>query len=296
MISYGQGRPAIVVVGASGGIGRAIAKVVARERRTLVLVARSPEGLGAAAAEVRDAGGEAFTLELDVLSVGASARLEDFLSTNGLICDVLVNSAGYGLRGAATALPIDAQLGIIDLNIRALGELTLRFLPGMVQRGKGGVINLSSVAGFVPGPYMALYYASKGFVRSFSEALHQELRRTGVTVTCVAPGPVSTDFLERSNAYQTPLFAILPKLDPEDLAERAWRGFKSGRRLVVPGVSAKLVALAVTLLPSAVMLPLIGRLQRGGNDPCPCGSGIKYKKCCGTRQIQLRRRLRRFIP
>ena len=296
MISYGEVRSAVVVIGASGGIGRAIAKVVARERGAVVLVARSPEGLGAAAAEVREAGGEAFTLELDLLAGDASTRLEDFLSTHGLVCDVLVNSAGFGLRGAATALPVDDQLGIIDLNIRALSELTLRFLPGMVARGRGGVLNLSSVAGFVPGPYMALYYASKGFVRSFSEALHQELRRTGVTVTCVAPGPVSTEFFERSGAYQTPLFSILPKLDPEDLAERAWRGFKSGRRLVVPGISAKLVALAVTLLPSAAMLPLIGRLQRGGNDPCPCGSGMKFKKCCGTRQIQLRRSLGRIFP
>jgi short-subunit dehydrogenase len=296
MISNGQVRPAVVVIGASGGIGRAIAKVAARERRTVVLVARSPEGLEAAGDEVREAGGEAFTLELDVSASDMSKRLEEFLSTNGLVCDVLVNSAGYGLRGAATALPIDDQLGIIDLNIRALSELTLRFLPGMVARKQGGVLNLSSVAGFVPGPYMALYYASKGFVRSFSEALHQEVRRTGVTVTCVAPGPVSTEFLERSNAYQTPLFSILPKMGPEDLAERAWRGFKSGRRLVLPGISAKLIALALTIFPSAAMLPVIGRLQRSGNDPCPCGSGRKFKKCCGARQIQFRRSLGRIIP
>ena len=261
-----------------------------------MLVARSPEGLSAAAAEVREAGGEAFTLELDLLAGDAPTRLEDFLSAHGLICDVLVNSAGHGLRGAATALPIDEQLGIIDLNIRSLSELTLHFLPGMVARKRGGVLNLSSVAGFVPGPYMALYFASKGFVRFFSEALHQELRRTGVTVTCVAPGPVSTEFLERSGAYQAPLFRILPKLDPDDLAERAWRGFKSGRRLVVPGISAKLAALAVKFMPSAAMLPLIGRLQRSGNDPCPCGSGMKFKKCCGTRQAQRRRSLGRIVP
>ena len=200
MISQDEFRPAVVVVGASRGIGRAIAKVAARERAVVVLVARSPEGLAAAATDVREAGGEAFTLELDLFAGDASARLEDFLSANGLICDVLVNSAGYGLRGAATALPIDDQLGIIDLNIRALTDLTLRFLPGMVARGRGGVLNLGSIAGFMPGPNMALYYASKSFVRSFSEALHQELRRTGVTVTCVAPGPVSTEFLEKSGA------------------------------------------------------------------------------------------------
>jgi short-subunit dehydrogenase len=289
MISHGELLPAVVVIGASGGIGRAIASVAARERGVIVLVARSPEGLGAAAAEVQKAGGEAFTLELDLSAGDASAQLEDFLATHGLVCDILVNSAGYGLRGAATALPVDDQLGIIDLNIRALSELTLHFLPGMVKRGRGGVLNLSSVAGFVPGPYMALYYASKGFVRSFSEALHQELRRTGVTVTCVAPGPVGTEFYERAGAKSAPLFSLLPKLDPEDVAERAWRGFKSGRRLVVPGLSAKLAVLAAALLPAAVMLPLIGRLQRSGNDPCPCGSGKKFKKCCGARRIQLRR-------
>jgi short-subunit dehydrogenase len=296
MISHCEFRPAVVVIGGSGGIGRAIASVAARERGAVVLVARSPEGLAAAAAEVREGGGEAFTLELDLVAGDAPTRLEDFLSAHGLVCDVLVNSAGYGLRGAATALPIDGQLGIIDLNIRSLSELTLHFLPGMVARGRGGVLNLSSVAGFVPGPYMALYFASKGFVRFLSEALHQELRRTGVTVTCVAPGPVSTEFLERSRAYQTLLFSILPRLDPEDVAERAWRGFKSGRRLVVPGISAKLAALAAALLPSAAMLPLVGRLQRSGNDPCPCGSGMKFKKCCGTRQIQLRRGPRGIIP
>jgi uncharacterized protein len=284
MIMQSEFRPSAVVVGASRGIGRAIAKVAAREHgAVVVLVARSPEGLAAAAAEVRAAGGEAFTLELDLLVADASARLQDFLSANGLFCDVLVNSAGYGLRGSATLLPVEDQLGIIDLNIRALSDLTLRFLPGMAARGRGGVLNLGSIAGFTPGPNMALYYASKAFVRFFSEALHQELRRTGVTVTCVAPGPVSTEFLEKSGAGRAQLFKILPKLDSDYVAERAWRGFKSGRRLVVPGISAKLVALAAALLPSAATLPLIGRLQRRSSDPCPCGSGKTFKECCRIR-------------
>ncbi|PWK65948.1 SDR family NAD(P)-dependent oxidoreductase [Aminobacter sp. AP02] len=278
-----QIRPAVVVIGASRGIGRAIAKVAARERSVIVLVARSSEGLAAAASDVRQAGGDAVTFELDLLAADASQHLEAFLATKGLVCDVLVNSAGYGLRGAAIALPIDDQLGMIDLNIRALTDMTLRFLPEMVKRGRGGVLNLGSVASFTPGPYMALYYASKGFVRTFSEALHQEVRKSGVTVTCVAPGPVSTEFLERSGANQTALFKILPKLDSEDVAERAWRGFRSGRRLVVPGFSSKLAAFTAAFLPSAALLPLIGYLQRNGNDPCPCGSGKKFKKCCGAR-------------
>lgn len=286
MSAQNELRPAVVVVGASRGIGRAMAKVAARDRSVVVLVARSPEALAAAATDVRGAGGEAFTLELDLVAGDATARLENFLSANGLVCDVLVNSAGYGLRGSATLLPIGDQLGMIDVNIRALSDMTLRFLPGMVARGRGGVINLGSIAGFTPGPNMAMYYASKAFVRSFSAALYQELRRTGVTVTCVAPGPVATEFLEKSGAGRTLLFKVLPKLNAEYVAERAWRGFKSGRRLVVPGISAKLSAFTASLLPTALLLPLLGRLQRRSHDLCPCGSGKTFSKCCGAGWIQ----------
>ena len=267
MTVHSEFRPAVVVVGASRGIGRAIAKVAARERNVVVLVARSPEGLAAAALDVQQSGGEAFTLELDLCAADASGYLEAFLTANNLVCAVLVNSAGHGLRGPAASLPTSDQLGIIDLNIRALADMTLRFLPGMLARGRGGVINLGSIAGFVPGPYMALYYASKGFVRSFSDALHQEVYRFGVTVTCVAPGPVSTEFLERSGANRAALFKILPRLDADYVAERAWSGFKSGHRCVVPGISAKLMTLVVAFLPTAALLPLIGRLQRRSQDP-----------------------------
>lgn len=283
MTSGGQSRPAVVVVGASRGIGKAIAEVAARDGTPVVMVARSAESLAAAADGIRKAGGEAFTVPLDFLADDATLGLENFLSANGLFCDVLVNSAGYGLRGGATVLPLGEQLGLVDLNIRALTELTLRFLPAMVARGRGGVINLGSVASFTPGPYMALYYASKGFVRSFSEALHQELRRTGVTVTCVAPGPVSTEFLATSGANRVALFKILPKLESGYVAEKAWRGFKTGRRLVIPGIASKLTILLATVVPSAIMLPLIGRLQRRSKDPCPCGSGKSFTSCCGAR-------------
>ncbi|WP_274630334.1 SDR family NAD(P)-dependent oxidoreductase [Arvimicrobium flavum] len=288
MTLHDEGRPAVVVTGASEGIGRSIARVAAREGAAVVLIARSPAGLASAASEVREAGSEAFTLELDLLDADATARIDDFLSGHKLFCDVLVNSAGLGLRGAATALPIEDQLGIIDVNIRALSGLTLHFLPGMVARKRGGVLNLSSIAGFVPGPYMTLYYASKSFVLSFSQSLHEELRLTGVTVTCVTPGPVETGFLESSGAGRTSLFSMLPKLGADEVAERAWRGFRSRRRLVVPGMSARLAILLASLMPSVVTLPFIGKLQRSGNDPCPCGSGKRYKRCCGANRTPRR--------
>ncbi|MDF8358938.1 SDR family NAD(P)-dependent oxidoreductase [Ensifer adhaerens] len=280
MTSQQSPRPAIVVVGASRGIGRAIAELAARDGAPVVLVARSIESLHVVQAAIEQAGGEAFSLPVDLAAPDAARILDEFLSREGLVCDVLVNSAGYGLRGAATALPIADQIGMIDVNVRALAALTLHLLPDMVARGRGGIINLASVASFTPGPYMAMYYASKAFVRSFSEALYQETRKTGVTVTCVAPGPVSTEFLEKSGANRAALFKALPKATPEYVARCAWRGFKARRRLVIPGISARLAILMAGLLPSAALLPLVGRLQLRGNDPCPCGSGKQLKHCC----------------
>ncbi|HEV7304973.1 SDR family NAD(P)-dependent oxidoreductase [Ensifer sp.] len=280
MMSDQQPRPAIVVVGASRGIGRALAELAAGDGAPVVLVARSIEGLRSVESSIKQAGGEAFPLSLDLTSSKAPTDLEDFLAREALVCDVLINSAGYGLRGAASALPNADQVGMIDVNVRALAELTLRLLPGMVARRRGGIINLASVASFTPGPYMATYYASKAFVRSFSEALHEETRKAGVTVTCVAPGPVSTEFLATSGANRAALFKVLPKASPEYVADCAWRGFKARRRLVIPGISAKLAILMAGLLPSAALLPLVGRLQLRGNDPCPCGSGRQLKHCC----------------
>src|SRR5215213_590865 len=262
MNAQGESRPAVVVTGASGGIGREIAKEAAREGGPVVLIARSAEPLARTADEVRVAGGEPFTLVLDLSRPEAPAEVERFLEAQGLVCEVLVNNAGYGLLGAAAALPREDQLGIVDLNIRALADLTLRFLPGMLVRKSGGIINLASVASFLPGPNMALYYASKAFVRSFSEALSQEVRGRGVTVTCVAPGPVSTDFLIRSGAKQANLFKLVPKMTAEGVAKSGWRAFRRGRRLVVPGVAATLSALSAAYFPHAVTLPVVARLQR----------------------------------
>lgn len=279
MTGGGELLPATVVLGASRGIGRSIAKIAARDVSTVVLVARSEAHLEAVEEEIRSAGGRAVVFPIDLASRDASKRLESFLAEQGLFCDVLVNNAGYGLRGAATLLPIADQLGIIDLNIRTLADFTLRFSPGMARRGRGGVINLGSVASFLAGPNMAVYYASKSFVRSFSAALSQELRGTGVTVTCVAPGPVATDFLDSSGAGRAALFKILPKLSADYVAEQAWRGFRSGRRLVVPGISAKILIATATVLPNSLLLPLVSRLQRRKSDLCPCGSGETSSKC-----------------
>jgi len=254
-------RPAAIVTGASAGIGRAIAVCAAREGNVLVLVARSADGLSSTADEVRRAGGEALVFDLDLSDRDAPERLSSFLAENGLMCDVLVNNAGYGLRGEVAALSEQEQIGIVDVNVRALVALTLHFLPGMVARRRGGVINLGSVAGFLPGPHMAMYYASKAFVRSFSEALHAEVSGKGVTVTLVAPGPVRTKFLEKAGARRAPLFRFLPKADANFVAECAWRAFRRGQRRVVPGLSAKSTVFFASVMPTWLMLRVVGLLQ-----------------------------------
>jgi short-subunit dehydrogenase len=253
----GKVRPAIVVTGASAGLGRAIAKVAASEGEPVVLIGRSSQALAEAADEMRNVGGEPFTLTLDLLSAGAADEIEKLLREQRLWCAVLVNCAGYGVHGPTSA----AQLSVLDLNIRALTDLTLRFLPHMIARGGGGVINIGSVASLIPGPYMALYYASKAFVYSFSEALWEELHHSGVVVTCVLPGPLKTAFLTSSGANRTRLFKLLPRLSADRAAQAAWRDFKAGRRLSIPGAIAKILAFAANYLPHAVSLPLLSRLQ-----------------------------------
>lgn len=282
-------RPCIVVTGASNGIGQAMAKSAAANGFSVVLVGRSDERLTAVAEEIRSRGSDALILKLDLLSDNAAKRVKDFLDDNGLACHVLVNSAGQGLQGLAASRPLNSQLRLIDLNARLLVELSLTLIPDMVARRGGGVINLGSLAGLVPGPQMAVYYATKSFVSSFSQALSEELRGTGVTVTCVIPGPVETGFLNGRGIKDLPLFRYMPALSPEEVAESAWRGFRRGRRLVVPGITSKLAALIMSLVPLRFSLPVINQVQTRWGDLCPCGSGKKFIRCCGMTTSSLRR-------
>jgi uncharacterized protein len=264
-----EGRPAVVVTGASSGIGTELARVAAGEgggARAVVLVARSAAPLEALAAELAAAGTEAHALPLDLAEPGAVAALGAALAARGLACEVLVNNAGYGLMGPAARLDPVGQLGILDVNLRAAAALALAALPGMVARRRGGVLNIASVAGYLPGPGMAFYYASKAGLRSLSEALWQEARGAGVTVTCACPGPVRTPFLDRAGARKARLFRMMPKADPRAVAERCWRGFRAGRRIVLPDAGAWLTALSAPLLPRALVLPVVWRLQRADAD------------------------------
>jgi short-subunit dehydrogenase len=254
--------PAVVITGASSGIGRAFALLARQEAASIVCIGRSQQALAALAEELRLDGGDPRSICLDLLDPNAGAQIERSLAEQNLYCDVLINSAGLGAFGSAAALSPDEHEGILAVNIRALTDLTLRFLPGMLSRGRGGVINVGSIAGYFAGPSMAAYYASKAYVRSFSDALWTETRGTGVTVTCVSAGPTQTAFRERSRSGRTRLFKILPRTTAQRVAEVGWQAFKSGRRCVVPGVTNRIIIAVATFLPRAATLRLIALLQR----------------------------------
>ena len=205
----GQGQTALVT-GASAGIGVDLAECFARDGYDLILTARSEAALAQVAnrlAKTHEVRTHAIAQDLG--AIGGGARLAEQIAARGLDIDVVVNNAGYGHAGALTSSDLPTQLGMIDLNVRALVELTYLYWDGMLGKRRGGVLNVASTAAFQPGPLMANYYASKAYVLSFSEALWEEARGTGVHVSCLCPGPTVSKFRERAGTGKTKLIALL---------------------------------------------------------------------------------------
>jgi short-subunit dehydrogenase len=251
-------RPVTLITGASAGIGAALAHVFARNGHTLVLVARREERLAALAEEIAAKGypRPAF-LPVDLESRDAVERIEDLLSMLGLEPDVVVNNAGFGLVGDSACLDRAEQLAMIDVNVRALTELSLAFVDSLA-RHRGGILNVASIAAWLPGPRMAVYYATKAYVLSFSEALHQELKPRGVRVSVLCPGPVPTEFQARAGITGKTSAAMLTE-SVERVAEEGYRGLQQGRRVVVPGLMNWAVTALVRFIPRGLLLGAIDR-------------------------------------
>jgi uncharacterized protein len=256
------GAPAVVVTGASSGIGREIARLAAKDGQPLILIGRSEIELVKLAEELRTQGVVAHTLSLDLQHPDALAQIEACLSAHGLYCDVLVNSAGFGVFGGALESDSSLQTQLIDVNIRAVVALTLRFLPGMVARRRGGIINLGSITGYASGPYMAAYCASKAFVNSWSAALSAEVAGTGVTVTCLTPGVIRTAFFNRQAIGPNRLLKILPRGNVTDAAQAGWTAFKAGKTIIVPRFIDRFIIRLCWLLPDRFLLWMVRTLQR----------------------------------
>lgn len=237
----------VLITGASGGIGYELAKLFARDHHNLVLVARSADKLAQVAAELQPRGVMAKTIPLDLATPLAPKFLFGQLQDTPI--DILINNAGYGAFGEFATMPEEEILGQINLNITALTELTRLLLPGMVQRRAGRIMNVASTAAFQPGPLMAVYYASKAYVLSFSEAIANELRHTGVTVTCFCPGPTHTGFARRAGTENSRLFKHVGAMSAEKVARDGYRALMDGRTLAISGAHNWLGAQSVRFAP-----------------------------------------------
>jgi len=232
--------PVAVITGASAGIGADLARVFATNGHALALVARRAERLRELADEIAAAGGvKPLVLPLDLAQRDASSVLRKALADNNCEPQYIVNNAGFGLIGLAAELDRAQQLEMIDLNARALLDLSLAFVDSL-ERHRGGILNVASVAGVMPGPGSAVYYASKAFALSLSEALHHELKPRGVRVTCLCPGPVSTEFHIRAGITESRPNRLIDVLS-EKVAAEGYRGLMRGKRVVVPGLVPKLL-------------------------------------------------------
>ncbi|ANV99747.1 SDR family NAD(P)-dependent oxidoreductase [Bradyrhizobium icense] len=249
-----------LITGAAAGIGVELARVFSSNGHRLALVDRRGDRLTTLASEIVAAGGTApILICCDLEHPEACDDIAAALAVEGVEVEFVVNNAGFGLFGYATELDRAEQLGILAVNIVALTDLSLRFSESMI-RHRGGILNLGSLAGFLPGPGMAVYYASKAYVLSFSEALRQELAPLGVRVTALCPGSVSSEFQARAGIEPGLEHEIL-NVSASDVAYAGYRGLMQNKRVVLPGLGIKIVPLLLRLFPRGFILAAIGRIQ-----------------------------------
>jgi hypothetical protein len=251
----------VLITGASAGIGLELAKLFAADRSDLVLVARSEEKLQAVASDLQPRHRiDVQILAYDLSRPAAPEEIFRTLSEQQVQIDVLVNNAGFGDRGRVADLGLERQLDMIQVNVTAPTHLSRLFLPGMLARRRGGILNVASTAAFQPGPYMAVYYATKAYLLSFSEALAEEVKDAGVRVCCLAPGTTQTGFAAEAHMQNSRLFR-LGAMDASTVARAGYEGLRKGRVLVIPGMRNRAGAFAVRLFPRAWVRKIAGSLQ-----------------------------------
>lgn len=256
---------AVLVTGASGGIGEELARLLAADRHDLVLVARSRDKLARLAEEL---GGKhdisARVIARDLAFPASPREIFDETEGAGVRVDVLINNAGFGSYGPFAETDAEKELEMLQVNVVALTHLTKLFLPAMIARGRGRIMQVASTAAFQPGPLMAVYYASKAYVLSLSEALSNECEGTGVTVTALCPGPTETGFVAAAGMEKSKLFEA-NVMDARPVAVAGYRGMLDGRAVVIPGFRNSLMARAVGFAPRSLVTKIVRRVQETRN-------------------------------
>ncbi len=251
---------AAVVTGASSGIGAEIARELADRGHRVILVARSEDKLRSLADEIVAAGGRADVLSADLADRTARAALADRIAALGVTPDILINNAGFSTMGRVSESDPDAELMMVEVDVAAVVDLCSRLLPGMVERGRGAILNVASTAAFQPLPGQAAYGAGKAFVLSYTQSLVGELKGSGVTATCLCPGPVHTGFGERAGFTKEDAEKALPSvmwIDAAEVAKAAVDGLDRGRMVVIPGAANRVAAAFAQLTPRTLLMPVL---------------------------------------
>lgn len=252
----------VLITGASAGLGKDFARLFAAEGANVILTARRADRLESLAVAIRvDHGVETRVIPADLSEPGAAKSLVEAATADGADIDVLVNNAGFGSMGPFADMPYESQSGMVQVNVTALVELTHLVLPGMIRRGEGGILNIASTASFQPGPFMATYFATKAFVREFSEGLAEEVRRQGIHVSCLCPGPTATEFGDTEH-MQLSAARQLSFMASEPVARAGIEGLRRNRTVVIPGALNKLGRFGAWLVPNALIRKIIAGAQR----------------------------------
>jgi short-subunit dehydrogenase len=250
-----------LITGASSGIGLELAKILAGAKYHLVITARSLEALETLASQLRRDGAQVTVIPADLSTTDGPKSLLEETRNRDIRIDVLINNAGLGTHGPFWKNDLVKEMSLLQVNVLSLAYLTHELLPAMVDRGHGKILNVASTAAFQPGPLMANYYASKAYVLSFSEALSDELRRTGVTVTALCPGPTSTDFQRRAGIQNSKLFE-LAGMSPAQAARAGYDAMLAGKRVCIPGFKNRLLVAAVRFSPRRFVLRTVRKLNQ----------------------------------
>lgn len=260
----GQGRA--LITGGSVGIGAALADVFAGHGHDLILVSRNAEKLEARGRAIRERFGvDVVCIPEDLADPHGARRVYEATVTRGLDVHYLVNNAGVGLYGKFATTDLDAERKMIQLNVTSVVDLTKRMLPGMIQRRSGRILNVASTAAFVPGPWMSVYYATKAFLLSFSQAIDYELKTSGITVTVLCPGPTESEFKVRAGSQRSRLFEAFV-MDAPRVARVGYESMMNGKAVAIPGLRNKLVPIAARLAPRPLVAELSHRAARPSEE------------------------------